>query len=303
MVAIVYPIAWGIAILVAAGASTVALQRYREEELELGRIELPEALRGNRDPDPEPQRTPPRAPRPTNTALREMLNQMVQTQRRVRDRCDDEEGEDCPYCKPAVDGRPISPWHIFQAGPVRKPSPRARGALYQHYVIPWFGFYAEETNDQLTVHIEEWEWKRGRAGSWDGLHYAQCKLIECKLGYRDFVDESLLRAAAMGEAAPGQLPHTSPNPAKPWLPPLSEEWSGQIAAQHAAFDPDWPVVTLEWTFSDNDVLYCFLLILSDMGIFNIEPRHVPYDLAPTGTNFVRELYASGEEDYGYWEDN
>lgn len=61
MVVIVYPIAWGIAILFAAGASALALQQYREEELELGRIELPDYLRGNRDPDldPDPDRTPP----------------------------------------------------------------------------------------------------------------------------------------------------------------------------------------------------------------------------------------------------
>ncbi|RLJ51698.1 hypothetical protein BCF46_1913 [Litoreibacter meonggei] len=303
MVVFVYPIAWGIAILAAAGASALALQRYREEELELGRIELPDYLQGNQDPDPDPERTPPRLSRPTNTALRQALEQMVRTQRRIRDRCDDEEQEDCPYCKPAVDGRATSPWHIFQAGPVRKPSPRARGALYQHYVIPWFGFNAVESGDQLTVHIEEWEWKRGRAGSWDGLHHAMCKLIECKLGYRDWLDETLIVPRAFGDPAPAQRPHLSGNPRKPWLSSLMDEWQGQITEQHAAFDPDWPVVTLEWTFSDSNVLTAFLMILGDMGIYNIQTKHVPYSLAPTGTTFIRELYASGEEDYGYWEDN
>lgn len=241
--------------------------------------------------------------RPTNTALREALQQMVRTQRRIRDRCDDEAEEDCPYCKPAVDGQSTNPWQIFQAGPVRKPSPRARGALNQHYVIPWFGFHAEETGDQLTVHIEEWEWKRGRAGSWDGLHHAECKLIECKLGFRDFINEDLLCPVALGDPMPIVGPHLSGNPKKPWLPSLYDAWENPILAQHAAFNPDWPIVSLEWTFSDDDVRYCFSLILGDLDIFNIEARHVPYELAPTGTTFVRELYASGKEDYGYWEDN
>lgn len=228
---------------------------------------------------------------------------MVRTQRRLRDQCDDEDEEACPYCKPAVDGHATTPWHIFQAGPVRKPMPKARGALYQHYVIPWFGFFAEETNDELTVHIEEWEWKRGRAASWDGLHYADCKLIECKLGYRDFMDEALVRPRALGEAAPVQRAHLTRNSAKPWLPSLMEEWEQQITQQHAAFDPDWPTVSLEWVFSASDVMTQFLFICRDLEIFNIDPRHVPCELAPTGTKFVRELYASGEEDYGYWEDN
>ncbi|MEM6277615.1 MAG: hypothetical protein AAF714_11780 [Pseudomonadota bacterium] len=297
MVVVVYPIAWGIAILIAGGASIAALQQYRDEEIELGRIELPDVLSGNPDPDEEPEPEEIRPRRPSNPALRQAMEQMIQTQRRMRERCDSEENEDCPYCKPAVDGKPTSPWHQFQGGPVRKPSPRARGALYQHHVVPWFGFGSTDTGGQLTVAIEEWEWKRGRSGSWDGLHHGLCKLIECKLGYRDFMDESLLTAG--GE---GQL-HTRRNPRKPWLPPLMENWSGQINAQHAAFDPDWPIVSLEWVFSDSDVMTAFLFILRDLGIFNIDPRHAPYELSPTGTLYVRELYASGDEDYGYWEDN
>ncbi|MEJ6402863.1 hypothetical protein [Yoonia sp. 2307UL14-13] len=282
-----------------------ALQRYRDEELELGRIELPDYLRTDPEPDPErePERTPLRQPRPSNEALRQALEQMVRTQKRMRRRCEDEDQEECPDCKPAVDGNPTVPWHIFDAGTVRKPSPRAKGALYQHHVVPWFGFGAEDIGGKLRVHIEEWEWRRGRAGSWDELHHAECKLIECKLGYRDFLDEDLIAPRAFGDPPPEDDPHTTRNPRKPFLGTLQRQWKGQISAQHAAFSPDWPIVTLEWVFSDSDVLWVFLMILDDMEIYNITTRHVPYELAPNGTTFVRALYDNGEQDYGYWEDN
>lgn len=282
---------WGIAIL-AAGGTTVALQQYRDEDLELGRIEMPDILKGGPEPEPEPERRLPDGL--TRNAAREALRQMVESQTRLKRRCQDQDEQECPYCKPAVDGNATSPWHSFEAGTVRKPSPRARGSLYQHYVLPWHGFSSEERDGKLVVSIEEWEWKRGRAGSWDGLDYAKCQLYECKLGYRDYIDE-----ARVGQTDA----YSHVNSRKPFLGTLLDQWRGQIMAQHAAFTPDWPIVSLEWVFSDNEVLWQFVAICSALGITNIGAKHRPYHLAPEGTNYVRELYESGEQDYGYWEDN
>lgn len=50
-------------------------------------------------------------------------------------------------------------------------------------------------------------------------------------------------------------------------------------------------------------MWQFVEMRNVMGMDEIGNKHVPFDKAPSGTTFVRELYASGEEDYGYWEDS
>lgn len=285
---------WGVAILMAGGTSIAALKTYRDEDIDFGKIDLPDVLSGGPKPEPEPERKLPDGL--TSSAARDALKELVRTQRQLKKRCQDQEEQNCPYCKPATDGKATVPWHTFQGGTVRKPSPRARGSLYQHYVLPWHGFSANETDGQLKVSIEEWEWKRGRDGSWDGLDYAKCKLYECKLGYRDYLDESKI-----GDST--KKAYRFPNPEKPFLGTLQNVWKKQITSQHNAFSPEWPTVTLEWVFSDQEVMWQFLGILDELRIANIEIDHIPYHLAPDGTNFVSELYASGEQDYGYWEDN
>lgn len=293
MVAPVIPlIYWGMGILLAGGA-TVALRNLQEEEkLRKGKIDLPDIMSGSPEPEPEPEQAPPK--RPNNSALRSAMEAMIASETKQKENCDDTEQQDCPYCKPAVEGKAV--WQRFEAGPVRKPTPKGRGSLYQHYVVPWFGYQAEESGGQLTVNVEEWEWRRGRAAAWDGLDYAQCRLYECKLGYRDFLDENRLDEP---------LSYTHPNPKKPWLRSLEyafEIKNRQLSSQYSTFIGEWPQTTLEWVFSDQEVMWQFCKMRDDAEYYEIENRHAPYDLAPSGTQFVRELYASGEEDYGYWED-
>ena len=286
-VALIY---WGMGILLAGGATIAARDLAKEERLRRGRIDLPDILSGGPQPDPEPEQ-PPRN-RPNNSALRTAMEVMIASETKQKERCDDTEQQDCPYCKPAVEGERV--WHRFAGGPVRKPTPKARGSLYQHYVVPWFGYRSDETAGQLAVEVEEWEWRRGREGSWDGLDHSQCRLYECKLGYRDFLDENTLDM-------PGS--YTNPNPKKFWLGSLEEAFKDQLVAQYATFRPEWPKVALEWVFSDQEVMWQFVKMRDNYEYYEIDNRHVPYDLAPSGTEFVRELYASGEEDYGYWEDS
>ncbi len=284
---------WAIGIL-AAGGATVALRNLQEEEkLSKGRIDLPKALSGGSDPDPEMEpeleNKPPN--RPGDAQQRVALEVMIATETRQKEECDDAEQQDCPYCKPAVEGKPV--WQSFDGGPVRKASPKARGSLYQHHVVPWFGYVSDNVDGRLTISIEEWEWRRGRTASWDGLDYAQCKLYECKLGYRDFLDEDLIGK---------RIAYQRRNPKKPWLGTLEDAFKKQMISQHAAFRPEWPKVMLEWVFSDQEVMWQFVEMRDTLGLSEIDNRHEPFDKAPNGTDFVRELYASGEEDYGYWED-
>lgn len=39
-----------------------------------------------------------------------------------------------------------------------------------------------------------------------------------------------------------------------------------------------------------------------MKLSAIGSKYIPAPFSPSGTQYVSELYASGEEDYGYWED-
>lgn len=291
MVAPVIPlIYWGMGILLAGGA-TVAFRNLQEEErLRRGRIDLPDVMTGGPEPQPEPEQTPPK--RPNNSALRTAMETMIASETKQKENCDDTEQQDCPYCKPAVEGKAV--WQHFDGGPVRKPTPKARGSLYQHYVVPWLGYRSDDVAGRLAIELEEWEWRRGRAAAWDGLDYAQCKLYECKLGYRDFLDENLI-----GE----NKAYAELNSKKPWLGTLEKAFEKQIASQYAAFRPEWPQTSLEWVFSDDEVMWQFVEMRNVMGMNEIGNKHVPFDKAPSGTTFVRELYASGEEDYGYWEDS
>lgn len=247
-------------------------------------------MTGGPEPQPEPEQTPPK--RPNNSALRTAMETMIASETKQKENCDDTEQQDCPYCKPAVEGKAV--WQHFDGGPVRKPTPKARGSLYQHYVVPWLGYRSDEVAGRLAIELEEWEWRRGRAAAWDGLDYAQCKLYECKLGYRDFLDENLI-----GE----NRAYAELNSKKPWLGTLEKAFEKQMESQYAAFRPEWPQTSLEWVFSDDEVMWQFVEMRNVLGMNEIGNKHVPFDKAPSGTTFVRELYASGEEDYGYWEDS
>ena len=292
MVVAIPLIYWGLGILLAGGA-TISYKKYSdaEDEQRRGRIDLPDFLKGRKaDPEPEPE-LKPNNKRPGNAELRMALEALVQTEKKIRDECDDSEEQECPFCKPAVEGSRIQ--HSFQAGTVRKPTPKARGSLYQHYILPWFGFEADETDGMLRVKIEEWVWRRPPEASWDGMDHAQCLLYEVKLGYRDFIDESLV---GTGDA------YAYPNPAKPFLGSLERKILAQTQEQYSVVSPEMPKVRLLWVFSDHEVMWQFAFMCRDKGMVEIEYKHAPYHLAPDGTLFVGELYRSGEQDYGYWED-
>lgn len=293
MVAPVIPlIYWGMGILLAGGA-TVALRNLQEEEkLRRGQIDLPAPFADDQMPEMEPDNDNRSPQRPNNSQLRAGMEAMIASETKRREDCDDTEQQDCPYCKPAVEG--MSVWDNFDGGPVRKPYPKARGSLYQHYVVPWFQYIATETNGDLYIQLEEWSWRRN--GNWDGLDHTDCKLYECKLGYYDFLDESRLNHRDS---------YTFSNPQKPWLGNLYDAFEGrkgQLSSQYNAFSDEWPHTTLQWVFSDYEVMWQFTKMRDRIGMTKIDNRHIPYDLAPSGTQFVREMYASGDEDYGYWED-
>lgn len=284
---------WGYAILFAGGATILAYPKGRPEDLEpdLGKVELPESIQRLFEPEVEPDLEPDnRQPqRPNNSALRAAMEVMIASQTRQRERCDDNEQQDCPYCKPAVEGKSV--WDNFDGGPITKPYPKARGSLYQHYVVPWFQYITQDMGGYLYIQLEEWSWRRN--GNWDGLDHADCKLYECKLGYRDFLDESKLNR---------RNSYTLRNPRKPWLGSIERAFKEQLKSQHAAIIDEWPKVTLEWVFSDQEVMWQFVKMRDRSGLSEVDNKHVPAPFASSGTQFVRELYASGEEDYGYWED-
>jgi len=193
-------------------------------------------------------------------------------------------------CKALSEGSPVM--HSFAGGEVRRPSPKARGSLYQHYVVPWFLFLAEEVDEKLQIQIEEWNWKLGSQQSWDGLVFSECKLLECKLGYRDFIHPDFVGTSEGYTHSPG-----------PWLPPLEEEWGPQLIAQRTAILPNFPEVSLEWVFSDYEVMWQFVNICQNLQFYEVRNRHVPYHLAPNGTKFLRERFSDEIEKYGYWKDN
>ncbi|MCU0910247.1 MAG: hypothetical protein MUE98_02535 [Rhodobacteraceae bacterium] len=275
---------WGIGILLAGGAYATA-RRIQEEET--GRVELPDSIRRLLDPEPEPEREPELQRRPPPIPPPYHREREVEARRR----CEDDPEQDCEMCKPLKEGRSTLPRHRFQGGPVRKPSPRARSALYQHFVAGWHHFEAAEDDaGNLDVRIEEWNWRRGDEGSWDALVYSECKLLECKLGYRDFLNEEEPR-------------YDRVNSKKRFLGTLQEAFEDQLTAQHTASRSEWPHVALEWIFSDRAVMWQFVALRTALGFNEVGNRYVPYHLAPDGTTFVGELYSDGAEDYGYWEDN
>ncbi|MCG7625697.1 Tox-REase-5 domain-containing protein [Epibacterium sp. Ofav1-8] len=284
MVAPAIPIAyWGIGILLAGGAAVTA-RRIQEEEI--GRVELPDSIADlfENEPQPEPEEDPDQ-PRPFAPPFD------YETETRTRERCEDDPEQDCNICKALTEGRSTLPSHMFAGGTVRRPSPRARGSLYQHYVVGWLHFEATaDTDDNLQIQIEEWNWKLGVQQSWDGLVFSECKLLECKLGYVDFLN-------------PDEPDYAVSNPAKRFLGTLKDSFQTQLMAQYEAMITDWPEVSLDWIFSDQEVMWQFVDMTTDMGMTEIGSRHVPFHLAPSGTEFVREQFSDGSgDDYGYWED-
>ena len=62
-------------------------------------------------------------------------------------------------------------------------------------------------------------------------------------------------------------------------------------------------MSLDWIFSDQEVMWQFVALRSAVGITEVGNRHVPFHLAPSGTDFVWEQFSDGSgDDYGYWED-
>lgn len=282
---------WGIGILIAGGAA-IAARRTIDEELEIGKIELPESITDLLDPQPQPEeREPePEPQKPKNPYPRPPYD--YDTETRARRRCQEDPEQDCELCKVLSEGQSTLPRHTFAAGTVQRPSPRARGSLYQHYVVGWFHYEASEDGEgNLEVQIEEWNWRLGVVQSWDGLVYTECKLLECKLGYLDFLDENDPNYAVE-------------NPKKRFLGKLEDQFMGQLGMQYAAMRPDWPDVSLEWVFSDEEVMWQFVALRTALSMNEVGNKHVPFHLSPSGTNYVREQYSDGSEDeYGYWEDS
>ena len=276
---------WGIGLLL-AGGTAVAFQEYNDEDLDLGRIDLDDLL-GGRDPEPEQEFDPLRY-----IVVAEAMRQLVQTQTRARERLDEDDCDDCQRCKPYDEGNDVI--RSFSAGTVRRPSPGGLGAYYQHFIVPWFALTATRgANDSLFIDLGEWEWRRGVEGSWDGLRFTDCALMEVKLGYRDFLDESQMYESAV---------YDRPNPLKPFLGSLGNKFLGQLNAQIALVRAAGLPANLEWLFSDDQVLWQFAYMCRDYAHFDVNYEHRPFAMAPSGTQFVRELYSGDDQLYGYWED-
>lgn len=275
---------WGIGILLAGGAAITA-RRIQEEEI--GRVELPdsitELLEGRPQPEPEED---PEQPKPFPPPFD------YDTETRTRRRCEDDPEQDCNICKALTEGGSTLPRHTFAAGTVRRPSPRGRGALYQHYIVGWLHFEATaDDDDKLEIQIEEWNWRTGVQESWDGLIFSECKLLECKLGYLDFIHPDYRGRRAGYQNSPG-----------PWLPTLETTFGPQLIRQWAAVAPDKDEVRLEWVFSDQEVMWQFVALRTALALHEVDNRYAPFHLLPSGTTVLRGRFQNGDDGYGYWED-
>lgn len=278
---------WGVQLLFWGGASIVALQRYQDQDLELGRIDLDDLMGGDRDPDPDPERRDPLA----DLIRLEGVRQIVEAQTRAKERLDEEDCEDCLECTPAKDGSQVT--QTFTAGRVARPLSNGRGALYQHFVVPWFPMQSWDDGGTLRVRIDEWDWVRGPRASWDGLDFLQCTLLECKLGYRDHMDPDNIHTPRS---------YGLRNPNKRWLPPLLAAFGPQMRIQAQVVDAAGPPARLRWVLSDNDVLWQAVEMASDAGLYSVDFDHKAFPFAPTGTLFVNGVAEADPDKLAEWGD-
>ena len=164
--------------------------------------------------------------------------------------------------------------------------------MYQHYIVGWLHFEATaDDDDKLEIQIEEWNWRTGVQESWDGLIFSECKLLECKLGYLDFIHPDYRGRRAGYQNSPG-----------PWLPTLETTFGPQLIRQWAAVAPDKDEVRLEWVFSDQEVMWQFVALRTALALHEVDNRYAPFHLLPSGTAVLRGRFQNGDDGYGYWED-
>ncbi|MFQ6546308.1 hypothetical protein AADZ90_000015 [Aestuariibius sp. 2305UL40-4] len=290
---ILAPLGWGLIVVGVglAATSTAALLAYHRDRdfrrrpvdppitiedirREIERIRRGSTTQGERDPERQPQRQPaPRVPRrwpDLDLGTRERENEET-VQQRLRRRCHEEDGN-CPHCPPAEEGQDYL--RSFQGGTVERPYYSSIGAVYQHHVIPWFAYATTVSSfsgeERLHVSISEWEWRRGRTGSWDGLDFIGCTLIETKFGYGKYVNVDALRDD------PSEAPE-APGPQGRGDSTLEAAFGTQLDRQVATIGPDGPehVVGLRWVFSNRNVRSVFTIMTQLRGYFFVTDRHEP----------------------------
>ena len=266
------------------------------------RREIERIRRGNpkgHRPDPEREPQPQRDRRPPRIDLsrRDEPESEATVRQRLRRRCHEEDG-DCPSCPPADDGQVIT--HSFQAGTIERPSYRAIGSVYQHFIVPWYHFSATVSSfsgaERLHLNINELQWKGDRKGSWDGLDYLACELIECKFGYGKYVDPLVLRDR------PSQAASTPRRGARADAT-LSAAFGPQLSRQVGKIQPERDAghhVWLKWVFSNRNVASVFAVMAQQY--FFVSTEHVPmtYGTVLEEMHEIDMRTSDPAEDYGQW---
>ncbi len=266
---------------------------------EIERIRRENTRRQNHPRQTQPQ--PYRDPRLPRLQLdRDAEPESEETIRqRLRRRCHEEQGN-CPSCPPADDGEVIL--HSFQGGTIARPTYRAIGTVYQHYIVPWYHFSAMVSSfsgeERLYLSIEELMWKGGRQASWDGLDYLKCELIECKFGYgRKVNPEVLLRdpSNAPTRARRGERQDET----------LEKAFGDQLRAQGAKVKEEQDAgrwVWLKWVCSNANVASVVEIMAAQAELYFLSTEHapMPYGAIWEEIQEVGMRTSDPAEDYGNW---
>lgn len=273
-----------------------------EREIERIRREQLEPRTAPRDPDEQPEPEPRRdRPLPELTFSEPEPDTEQTIRQRLRRRCYEEDGG-CPECPPAEEGTVIT--HTFGGRTVENPTYRVIGAVYQHDVIPWYRFAATVSSyrreAELLVNQDELMWRRGRSGSWDGLDYVTCTLLETKFGYGKYVDRDVLINS----------PRSSPVTARPNArddATLDAAFGSQLDNQVQTILPAREQTSpqqpgLKWIFSNRNVRSVFAIMtqLRTYTWVQDDEHFMPYSTILEEMHEIDMRTSDPAADYGAW---
>jgi len=112
--------------------------------------------------------------------------------------------------------------------------------------------------------IEEWDFS---GVDFDGLHPAECLLLEAKHGYDGFLETDDWSAGGR----PSLQDWVKNLPSNPF-----DRMVTQAAQQHRTVKPLHPDVRLKWVFSSQETKVFVYEIFLGRGWWEIEPEHRPF---------------------------
>lgn len=154
----------------------------------------------------------------------------------------------CPNCPPRRMGQAK-----MQPAPQLRPDHK-RGYDYQHFVCPWHLYQPEFSLIQ--------EWLIGSV-RFDGMHPAECLLIEAKHGYDGFLDHS------------DSTPDGRPAPLV-WAKGVFRKFLIEADAQNNLVFPHHPTARLRWVFSNQTTMIYVSEIFLRQRMWNIEVEWRPF---------------------------